>query len=88
MSREGRAPLSLVTSVQAGESRDTVMAILQGLRSSTAEQRPFMPGFSDALGDAQVAAVAAYVRARFTNRPPWEDLEHSVATARKEGASP
>ena len=88
MSREGRAPLSLVTSVQAGESRNTVMAILQGLRTTTPEQRPFMPGFSDALSDAQVAALAAYVRARFTDRPPWQDLERSVATARKEGASP
>ncbi|MFC5520751.1 c-type cytochrome [Polaromonas jejuensis] len=88
MSRVGRAPLSLVTSVQAGEPHNTVMAILQGLRTSTPEQRPFMPGFSDALSDAQVAALAAYVRARFTDQPPWSDLERSVATARKEGTSP
>ena len=64
------------------------MAILHGLRTPTSEQRPFMPGFSDALSDVQVAALAAYVRARFTDRPPWQDLERSVATARKEGASP
>ena len=88
MSREGRAPLSLVTSVQAGESHNAVMAILQGLRTSTAEQRPFMPGFADALSDVQVAALAAYVRARFTDQPPWNNLERSVATARKEGTSP
>lgn len=88
MSREGRAPLSLVTSVQASESRNAVMAILQGLRTSTVEQRPFMPGFADALSDAQVAALAAYVRTRFTDQPPWSDVERSVAAARKEGASP
>ena len=32
---------------------------------------PIMPGFADALDDAQIAALAAYVRAQLYGQPPW-----------------
>ena len=44
--------------------------------------------FADSLIDAQVAAVLAYARARYTDRPAWPKLEKTVREARKESTQP
>jgi nicotinate dehydrogenase subunit B len=44
-----------------------------------------MPGFGASLTDAQVAALAAYVRARFADGPAWTDIDAAVREARKTG---
>ncbi|HXS52329.1 MAG TPA: cytochrome c [Usitatibacter sp.] len=70
----------------AGESpRNLVNMILYGLPAAGDGTAPIMPGFAGAMSDAQVVALSSYLRARFTNRPPWPDLESVVAKARKEG---
>lgn len=84
----GRAGLQHLTALQSGTADNALLAILQGLRAPTLDRGPLMPPFAETLGDAQIAAVAAYVRARFTDRPPWPDLERSVARARKETSLP
>ena len=47
-----------------------------------------MPPFADALTDAQLADVVAYLRLRFGDGTPWADLPKAVAAARKEVAEP
>ena len=44
-----------------------------------------MPSFASVLDERDVTEVAAYLRARFTDRPAWPDLHDAVAAARKEG---
>jgi mono/diheme cytochrome c family protein len=44
-----------------------------------------MPGFSRGLNDADIARIAAYLRATGTPRAPWPDLEKQVASIRKLG---
>lgn len=39
------------------------------------------------LTDAQVTSITAYLRARYTDKPAWSNLDQAVAKARKEGAS-
>ena len=46
-----------------------------------------MPEFGSSLTDRQVADIAAYVRARYSDKGPWSNLPAAVAKARKEGAS-
>ena len=41
-----------------------------------------MPGFANALTDAQVAELTAWLRTRFSGGPAWDDLEAEVAEAR------
>jgi mono/diheme cytochrome c family protein len=43
-----------------------------------------MPGFAGALDDAQVAALADYMRARFAHAPPWRDVGRDAARIRAE----
>ena len=42
-----------------------------------------MAGFADALSDAQIANIAAYMRARYAPQAPaWPDLPAQVARLR------
>jgi mono/diheme cytochrome c family protein len=42
-----------------------------------------MPGFSGALTDPQIVALAGYVRAHFSRRPPWTDVAAVLADVRR-----
>ena len=46
-----------------------------------------MPGFAATLTDKQVAAVLAYLRARFTDRPAWDGLADNVQHIRQGAGS-
>jgi mono/diheme cytochrome c family protein len=47
-----------------------------------------MPAFAGILTDKQIASVVQYVRARYTDRPQWTDVNSQIAKARQEGAQP
>jgi mono/diheme cytochrome c family protein len=88
MMLEGRPVLSIGTPLYEATPRDTMKIILQGLESPVGRSGPYMPAFGDSLTDAQVGEIAAYLRARYSDRPPWPgDLSHEAAQARKAGAS-
>jgi mono/diheme cytochrome c family protein len=71
----------------AGESPlNLVNVILYGLPPADGETAPIMPGFDGALGDAQIVELATWMRARFTNKAPWPDVEGAVRKARRHGA--
>lgn len=82
----GRPQLSLSTDVRADEPRNVIMAILNGMRPEPGLPGAVMPAFDRSFTDQQVADLAAYVRARFSTRPPWPSLDGEVARARKESA--
>jgi mono/diheme cytochrome c family protein len=43
-----------------------------------------MPGYAADFDDRELAALAAYLRARFTDLPPWPvDLRHAAEQVRK-----
>lgn len=88
MLRAGRAGMSDLTALHSDSARNAVMAILAGLHAPTTDERPLMPAYGDTLSDAQIAAVAAYARVRYTDRPAWPDLERTVAKVRKDRSSP
>ncbi|HET9652304.1 MAG TPA: cytochrome c [Usitatibacter sp.] len=71
----------------AGESPlNLVNVILYGLPPAEGQSAPLMPGFAGALTDAQVADLARWMRARFTRKGPWQDVEAVVRKAREHGA--
>ena len=43
---------------------------------------PIMPGFANAMNDEQVAALAQYLRAHFTDKGPWTDVDDALRKAR------
>ena len=85
MMREGRPPLPLGTPLHEANGRDVVQIVLQGLQPPVGRSGPYMPAFADSFSDAQVAEIAAYLRARHGYGPPWPDLKREAARARKEG---
>ena len=42
-----------------------------------------MPAYADMLSDRQVQQLANYLRARFTDKPVWSNVEAAAAEARK-----
>ncbi len=88
MMTEGRPSLSLGTALWEDDPRDTVAIVLRGLKPPTGPAGPYMPAFGDVFGDAEVGALAAYIRARYSDQPAWPDATAAAAQARKEGATP
>ncbi|MBT2246276.1 c-type cytochrome [Sphingobium sp. BHU LFT2] len=85
---QGRASLSYNSALRDSEPVSAVQAILQGIEPPVEGRGPKMPSFASNLTDQQIAQVANYARARFTDQKPWRDLERDVAQARKDGAKP
>ncbi len=81
----GRPVLPLGTPLHEDNPRDTIQIILQGLRPPVSARGPYMPAYADALSDAQVADLVAYLQVRHGTGPAWKDLPAKVAEARKEG---
>lgn len=82
-----RSPLALATAV-AGERPDNlIQVLLEGMPletgRSTGQASRYMPPFASSLTDAQIAALAAYIRVDIAKRPAWQDVEKRAATLRK-----
>ena len=88
MMAQGRPPLGLASNIRDNNPTSAIQAVLLGIEPPVADRGPKMPAFADSLTDAQVAAVIAYARARYTDRPAWPGLQKAVREARKESAQP
>jgi mono/diheme cytochrome c family protein len=76
-------PLSLSTAVRQADSSNAVRVIVNGIPDYADRGGPYMPAFGDMLTDAQIAALAEYVRARFTDQPKWADVKPQISAARQ-----
>lgn len=83
MMQQDRPHLAWGTPLQTDNARDTVAIIMKGLASPAGATGPTMPAFADLLDDRQVQELAAYLRVRFTKKPPWPDVGAAVALARR-----
>jgi mono/diheme cytochrome c family protein len=85
--RGGAPSLALSTAVRAPTPRDLINVILLGIPWQEGQPGPYMPGFAGALTDQQVAALAGYVRARYTGLPAWPDVDATIRGATIRGAT-
>ena len=88
MMKAGRPSLSVGSPLWEDDPRDVMAIMLQGLKPPTGPSGPAMPAYGEILSDAQLGAVAAYIRTRYTDLAPWPDLAAAAGRARKEGAAP
>jgi len=79
-------PLGLATSVNASTPRNALQIVLDGLHPQSGARGAIMPGFGDALTDAQIVAVVQYLRARFSDGPKWTDVAKTLHGIRQEKA--
>ena len=61
--------------------------MLQGLPPAPGERSAIMPGYDGVISDAQLADLLAYMRAAFSDKPPWPDLAATVARQRERARS-
>lgn len=66
------------------DPRSLVHIIREGIVPPEGEPGRWMPGFATLLGNAQVTALAAYLRRYGANAEPWPELEEAVQKARKQ----
>ncbi len=78
----GGVNLGLSTALSAPDPRNAANIVLSGIRPVEGERSPIMPGFAGSMTDRQVAALLDYLRARFSNQPPWNGVEKAVQDAR------
>lgn len=80
--------LGLTTSMNAPDPRNAIHVTLEGLWPEPGERGAIMPAFASVLTDRQLAALLVYLRAHFTDKPPWGNVPERVAEIRatmKEG---
>jgi mono/diheme cytochrome c family protein len=87
MMQAGAPSLALSSAVNARTPDGVIQAMLHGLPWRDGRAAAYMPAFGPALTDAQIAGLAAYLRATYTHEPAWPGLPDAVAKARKEQAS-
>jgi mono/diheme cytochrome c family protein len=79
----GGVNLALSTAIASPDPRNLANIVLSGVQAVEGERSPIMPGFSASMTDAQVSALLSYLRARFSNQPPWSGIEKTVQDARR-----
>jgi mono/diheme cytochrome c family protein len=85
MMQEGRPSLAWGTPLHEDTPNDTIQIILHGLAPPAGRSGPAMPAYGDSFSDRQLADITAYLRARYTDKPPWSDVPGAVAQVRKGG---
>jgi mono/diheme cytochrome c family protein len=75
--------LGLSTSVHLEIPTNLIRIVLQGIAPSDGEAGPFMPGYAGALTERQLEALLAYLRADFTDRPAWENVDGEIRRVRQ-----
>jgi mono/diheme cytochrome c family protein len=83
MMQQGRPSLTLSTSLRLQTPHNALHVIDAGLRTPGNRAGPAMPAFGDDLSEQQIARIAAYLRARFTDFPPWQNLDRALSDVRK-----
>ena len=74
--------LALSTSVALQAPGNLIRIILQGMAPPDGERGPYMPGFAGAFTDEQVTSLVMYLRATYTDRPEWPNVDREVRRAR------
>jgi mono/diheme cytochrome c family protein len=76
-----RPDLALASAVNLDDPENVIRAMLYGIDAQQGATGVVMPAFSG-FTDADIARIAAYLRATRTNKAPWPDLVEKVAAAR------
>ena len=83
----GGLNLHLSTAVNGPNPDNIINVVLHGLPPAPGERSAIMPGYAGVISDAQLADLLAYMRAAFSDKPPWPDLPVSVARQRERARS-
>lgn len=83
----GRPSLATSSAIHAATPRNTIQMMLEGVPWQGERRLHYMPAFDEAMGDAQLADLAAYLRATYSLLPPWDSVSQAVTELRKGDAA-
>jgi mono/diheme cytochrome c family protein len=85
----GRRGIALGYSSSMTDTTPTnlIRVTLDGIYPREGEKGEVMPAFRGAFDDAQLASLIAFLRARFSHAPPWQDVGSEIAKAKRERES-
>src|SRR5262249_33650105 len=75
-------PLALTTIVNASDAANLMAVSLQGIQPPRGSLDRSMPARAIQISDEEMVALAAFVRARFTQKPAWTGMEDLVRKVR------
>ncbi|WP_242208299.1 MULTISPECIES: c-type cytochrome [unclassified Pseudomonas] len=81
---DGRPGLQNTSALQATSSRNFLKTVLEGLPATPGSPGPLMPAFAASLDNAQLAALATYLRQQASPDQPWADLSSTIEALRQE----
>lgn len=81
---DGRPGLQNTSALQAASSRNFLKTVLEGVPAIPGSPGPVMPPFAASLDNAQLAALAAYLRQQARADQPWADLSSTIEALRQE----
>jgi len=76
-------PLALSSAVNGAGPRNLLQIVLSGIHPAPNERGAIMPAFSGTLTDAQILALADYVREHFSGKPKWNDTGATLDAIRR-----
>ena len=76
--------LPLGTALYMSTPRNLLRIVIHGITPLEGERGRWMPGFDTAFTDEQLAALVVYLRARFTDSPPWANVGNEAKQARQQ----
>src|SRR5262249_60031646 len=82
-----RPELALTSAVNLDDPTNLIQVVLFGISARDGAPGVVMPAFGSGFTDADVARLAAYLRATRTDKAPWPDLERKVAQMRATASS-
>ncbi|WP_419866603.1 c-type cytochrome [Pseudomonas fluorescens] len=81
---DGRPGLQNTSALQAASSRNFLKTVLEGVPAIPGSPGPVMPPFAASLDNAQLGALAAYLRQQARPDQPWADLSSTIEALRQE----
>ena len=72
------APLALNSALNLPDPTNVVRAILEGIKPPQGALDRSMPAYRNQITESDLIAVTAFMRARYTERGPWTNLEEVV----------
>ncbi|WLI43543.1 c-type cytochrome [Pseudomonas beijingensis] len=81
---DGRPGLQSTSALQAASPRNFLKTVLEGLSATPGSPGPVMPAFAASLDNAQLGALAAYLRQQARPDQPWDELSSTIEALRQE----
>ena len=76
-------PLALSSAVNGAGPRNLLQIVLSGIHPAPNERGAIMPAFGGTLTDAQIVALADYVREHFSGKAKWNDTGATLDAIRR-----